>query len=350
MSDPVPRQMRHQVHAVAAQPPTPPTVRAPLWRRALRMPLLWALLCGVLALPGYAAGGDAFLPFLLTLVGGWLCGMSFVNATARMSPPRRGAIAHVLGAIAAGLLLAFLAAVVPDLLAPKPNPARAVVAVVQMAAAPAAGWIWLALIGRITSALRLRATPAVLEGPEWEGAERGSGSVLRFAAVPLTMRALTLWILLVVVVVAGIGVALMIAFDAFVMAAGPRLVIVALGIVLGLPAYLLLSALLRRRTVTYTVRFDVDRLELERAGSTLSVRYADVERLVWRSDSEYARLEVLGEGVDLSLIAGIARVPKGRTAALPPLSRRVRGLLEGAGLSPSPSRNGRVQTFIRDAG
>jgi hypothetical protein len=314
------------------------------------MPLLWALLCGVLALPGYAAGGDAFLPFLLTLVGGWLCGMSFVNATTRMSPPRRGAIAHVLGAIAAGLLLAFLIAVVPDLLAPKPNPARAVVAVVQMAAAPAAGWIWLALIGRITSALRVRATPEVLEGPEWEGAERGSGSVLRFAAVPVTMRALTLWILLVVVVVAGIGVALMIAFDAFVMAAGPRLVIVALGIVLGLPAYLLLSALLRRRTVTYTVRFDVDRLQLERAGSTLSVRYADVERLVWRSDSEYARLEVLGEGVDLSLIAGIARVPKGRTAALPPLSRRVRGLLEGAGLSPSPSRNGRVQRFVRDPG
>lgn len=330
--------------------PEPAPGRAPLWRRILGMPLLWALLCGVLALPGYAAGGDAFLPFLLTLVGGWLCGMSFVSATARLSPPRRAAVVHVLGAVAAGLLLVFLSTVVPELLPRKPHPIRAVAAVVQLAAAPAAGWIWLALIGRITSAIRMREAPVVLVAPEWEAADRGSGSVLRFAAVPLTMRALTLGVLLVVLVVAGSGVALMIAFDAFVMAAGPRIVIVAIGIVLGLPAYLVVTAVLHRRTVACAVRFDGDRMRLDIAGRKVVLRYTDVERLVWRGDSEYARLEVRGGGADISLIAGLGRVPKGQAAALPPLSRRVRRLLEGAGLSSSPSRDGRVERYIRDGG
>jgi hypothetical protein len=65
------------------------------------MPLVWALVCGALALPGYLAGDPGFLPFLFTLIGGWLCGLSFVNATLRM-PARRGLIMHIAGAVGAG--------------------------------------------------------------------------------------------------------------------------------------------------------------------------------------------------------------------------------------------------------
>jgi len=340
-----PRSTHHTVHSVAPSDPEPVRPEpGPAWRRILHLPLFWALVCGVLAVPGYRGGDLEFLSFLLTLVGGWLCGFSFVNATLRM-PDRRGLIVHIAGAVGAGLVLWLLIEAVPALLAPKPNPARAFLAVLQMAAVPAAGWVWLALIGRVTAMIGARDAAKAPPAPQWEAAERGS--LARFRAVPLGTRTLAFWCILTAVVVAIVILVVLIATGGTILNLGPKLFLLLCVAVPGLPAYLLMSWLLRRRAVDCAVRFDADRLRIEVAGAERRIRYRELERLVWRTEGDFARIEARGSGVDLTLMAGIARKPGGTPAALPTLSRRGVRLLEEAGLASRTLRGGRALIFER---
>lgn len=340
-----PRSTHHTVHSVAPTDPEPVRPEpGPVWRRVLHLPLFWALVCGALALPGYLGGHLEFLSFLFTLVGGWLCGFAFVNATLRM-PARRGLIAHIAGAAGAGLLLWLLAEAAPALLAPQPTPARAFLAVLQMGAAPAAGWVWLGLISRVTAMIGARDAAKAPPAPLWEAADRGS--LARFRGVPLTTRALVLWCVLTTAVVAGMVLAILIVTGATILNVGPKLFLLLYVVVPGLPAYLLMSWLLRRRAVDCAVRFDADRLRIEVAGAEQGIRYRELERLVWRAEGDFARIEARGSGVDVTLIAGIARTPGGTVPALPTLSRRVVQLMEEAGLRSRTLRGGRALIFER---
>lgn len=324
------------------------TARAPRRRRLVGSPLAWAALCLALAVP-WALAGQAMelIPYLLMLVGGWLCGFSFVNATFRMTPVRRGVAVHVIGAVVSAALVVSAVEYGGPLLANAPEWARISLVIVQFAAIPAAGWIWLGLIGRVSAAVGTsKATPAPA-APEWVRAEHGHGSEVRFSAVPIAMRTLTTAIVVIVVVMGGLaGLALVAAGD-LVYALGARLTIIVIGVVFALPAYFAFLTVVRRRTVSCTVGFGNDRLWLRTGPTTTIVAFRDLEQLVWRRSSDAARVEVRGAGVDVSLVTGLAKPAPGATAELPALPRRVLGRLQDEGFALARSRRGEVLTFRR---
>lgn len=325
-------------------------VRASLGRRLVRNPVLWGALFLGGAIAATLAGDDlSFFPFLLMLVGGWCFGFAFVNATLRMVPTTGGVILHVVVAIAIGMAIVFVGASGGDALDSVPEPGRAVAFVLTFAAIPAAGWIWLGLISRLSDVLarqdaRKRPTPTT---PEWERAESGDGSGVRFAGIPVRMRVLTGVIVGIVVVVDIFVASLLILLDDVVMRLGPQLLVIVVGAGIALPMYLALRAALQRRTVECVVVFGNDEIRVKAGESSQTIPFRDLELLLWRSRSDYARIEVRGAGVDLSLIAGLAKPPVGRTAELPALPRRVFRRLELAGMTEKRSRRDDVVTFHR---
>jgi hypothetical protein len=326
-------------------------VRTTVTRKLVRNPLLWGAAL-LLAAIGFTVAGDdlSFFPFLLMLVGGWCFGFAFVNATLGMVPARNGAVLHLGVAIVLGALVAFVAEFGGALLEPLPAAVRGVAVVLQMAAIPAAGWIWLALIGRVTDffARRDAKKKPVPVTPDWEREESGDGSVVRFPGIELRMRSLTQAIVAIVVVFGLLGVAALIALDDIVMRMGPRIAILLLGIVVGLPVYLAFTAMLRRRTQQCTVAFGNDELRVRVGEARYTIPFRELELLRWRTRSDYARVEVRGgSGVDLSVVTGITKPPRGFSAELPPLPRRVHRRLELAGLTLEKSRREEVITFRR---
>lgn len=332
------------------EPTTDAQVRATVGRKLVRNPLLWGAVLLVAAVVATLAGDDlSFFPFLLTLVGGWCFGFAFVNATLRMTPARNGAFLHAAVALLLGAAIAFVVEFGKGLLVPFPEQVRAIAVVLQLAAIPAAGWIWLGLLARVSDAITRREAKKrpVPVTPEWERDESGDGSRVRFPGIPLRMRVLTGAIITIVAIVGLGGTLLVIAFDDIVLRLGARVVIILVGILIALPVYLVLTAVLRRRTESCTVAFGNDDLRLTVGDHTDVIPFRELEHLLWRTRSDYARIEVRGAGVDRSIIAGLAKPPAGRTVELPVLPRRVFRRLELAGLTLQRSRRRDVVTFHR---
>lgn len=336
-------------------------IRAEVGRRFVRDPLVIGVVLLVAAIVWTLAGADLdFFPFLLMLLGGFGLAFSFVNATMEMRPAWVGVVLHV--AVAAALTTTMIIVIEFDgaaLLADLPEPARAIALVLQIAAGPATGWIWLGLLSRVTDLFRRRDTakrPAPTP-PGWQREDTADGSRVEFPAVQLRMRALTIAIVLIVVVVGLAGAAMLIAVDEAGVVVGPRVAVIVVGAVLALPVYLVLRAAIRRRTLSCTVAFGDDELRIRAGSSTHRILFRDLEVLVWRTRSDYARVEVRGAGVqgvgvqragvDLSLIAGLAKPPSGSTAELPALPRRVFRRLELAGLTVQRTRRDEVVIFRR---
>ncbi|WP_341954872.1 hypothetical protein [Microbacterium sp. LWH13-1.2] len=325
-------------------------IRATVTRRFVRYPLIVGLVLLAAAIGWTLAGDDlGFLSFLLMLIGGWSLAFSFVNATMEMRPARNGVVLELgVAAVLTALMIFVIEFGGDDLLEGLPEGARAVIVVLQIAAAPATAWIWLGLLSRITDLFRRRdAKRPAPTPPEWQREDAGDGSRVEFPALDLRMRSLTLGIIGVVVVVGLAGTALLIAFDDAVMSMGPRIAIIVMGVVVGLPVYLLLRAALRRRTLWCTLAFGNDELRIRVGSSRHRIPYSDLQTLVWRTRSDYARVEVEGLGADLSLIVGLAKPAAGRAAELPALPRRVFRRLELAGLTAERSRRDEVVTFRR---
>ncbi|WP_102193247.1 hypothetical protein [Microbacterium aurantiacum] len=329
----------------------PGNMTPPWWRRLVLNFLTWGfvLLAAATALT-LGTGNLDILQFLLMIVGGWCFGFAFVNATMRM--PRNGVVLHIAVAVALGALMVFVTEYGGVLIEPLPEAARGIFVVLQMAAIPATGWIWLGLLGRVTDALtrRERKNAPIRVAPEWERDERGDGSFVRFLAVELRMQHLTVAIAGIVVVVGALSVVLLIALNDIVLSLGPRILIVVIGLVLGLPAYLVLTAVLRRRTEQCAIAFGNDEIRIDVGGAESVIRFSDLEHLRWRGRSDYARVEVRGAGVDVSLFTGIAKAPAGWTVELPRLPRRVFRRFELAGLVMEKSARGEVITFRRPVG
>jgi len=323
-------------------------VRVTVTRTLVRTPLIVGAAL-LLAAIGFTVLGDdlSFFPFLLMLVGGWCFGFAFVNATLGMVPARNGAILHLGVAVVLGALVAFVVEFGGDLLDPFPDAVRGVAVVLQLAAIPATGWIWLGLISRITDlfARRDAKKKPLPVTPEWERDASGDGSIVRFPAIELRMRALTQAIVGIVVFFGLFSIVLLIALDDIVMRMGSRIAIVLMGIVVGLPVYLMFTAILRRRTAQCSVAFGNDELRVRVGDELHTIPFRELEHLRWRCRSDYARIEVRGAGVDLSLFAGLAKPPRGFSAELPVLPRRVYRRLELVGLTLEKARRGEVVTF-----
>lgn len=317
-----------------------PPVRLPWWKRLFRKPLFWALICAALAMPWYLGGnGMELLPYLLTLVGGWLCGFAFVNFTLGIRRTGLGVLLHVVVAAASALLLHWLVFDGSGFLKTLPGQLRALLFFLQMGAIPGVAWIWLGLLGRITSvaAKPSKKAKATRLAPGWEDASPGTR--VQFWALPMTMRALTWAIAGMCVLGGGLAFLLMTAFDAFLLRFGSAtLIIIAFGVLIGLPGYHLFRAVLGRRTTACSVVFGKERLTIETHAQVAAIPYVDLERLVWRNASDYARVEVHGGGHAFTLLVGMARTPKTVLPQLPPLSQKTINSLTDAGMEPQPSR------------
>lgn len=329
----------------------PGNMTPPWWRGLVLNSLTWGFVLLAAATALTLGTGDLdILQLLLMLVGGWCFGFAFVNTTMRM--PRNGVVLHIAVAVVLGALMAFITEYGGWPIEMLPEAVRGVLVVLWMAAIPATGWIWLGLLGRVTDALtrRERKNAPIRFAPEWERDERGDGSFVRFPAVELRLRHLTIAIVGIVVVVGLLELAILIAFDDIVLNLGPRMLIIVIGLVLGLPAYLVLTAVLRRRTEQCAIAFGDDEVRIDVGGAASVIRFSDLEHLRWRGRSDYARVEIRAAGIDLSLFTGIAKAPAGRTSELPPLPRRVFRRFELAGLVVEKSRRGEVITFRRPVG
>lgn len=315
----------------------------------LRRPLFWGVLLLAGALAATLAGDDlSFFPFLLMLVGGWCVGFSFVGLTLRM-PARAGVPLHIGVAVVLAALLVVVIEFAGPWLGTLPEAVRAIVVVLQMAAIPAAGWIWLGLLSRVTSVLSRRDAakrPAPVPRT-WERAASGDGSEVHVDAVEMHMRALTLAIIGMIVPAGLVAFALMVVFDDLAMSLGPRVVIIALGLIVGLPVYVVFLAIARRRSLPTVIAFGNDELRVAVGALRHRIRYSDLDHLLWRSQSDYARIEVRGDGVDLSLLVGVVKPPRGVAGGLPDLPKRVFRRLELAGLTVERARRDEVVTFSR---
>jgi hypothetical protein len=296
--------------------------------------LIWAAACTLAALPGYLTDGG-FFSYLMSIIAGALCGMWFVSLTVRMPHPT-GAIVHLLAAVALVPALYASIEVVPQLLTP--GPPRAIYTGVLFALPPAAGWVWITLLNRVINLLpgktRVRAPLA------WEN--DGDAVVVHFRAIPMRMRELTLWMVATVVATGAIVTTALVMFSSIVERLGPRLLILALAALFALPAYLIVTALLRRRSVDAAVRVSRDRMWITAGETTHALRLNQIERLRWGMSSDYARLEVTAPGVELALLVGIAKQSEGIASELPPLPGRTLRLAETEGLEKTTSRRGLV--------
>lgn len=325
-------------------------VRARISRLLIITPLLSGLTLLAVAVAWTLVSADlGFFGFLLMLIGGWAVGFAFVNATVEMRPPVVGVLVHV--SVAAGLAAAMYWMIEhsEEALAALSAPAKAIVTVLQIAAVPAVGWIWLGLLSRLADLLRRRESahrPAP-RAPTWERDESGDGSRVEFSAIEVRMREITAWTV-ALVLIAGCGaVALLIALDDVVVHLGPKIAIIIVGVVIAMPVYLLFLAVLRRRAAACSVAFGNDELRIRIGARAHVIPFRTIERLVWRTASDYARVEVRAADVDLSLVVGLAKAAAGRTAELPALPRRVFRRFELVGLVVEPARRDDIVTFQR---
>ncbi len=327
-----------------------PSEPAPWWRRLLRRPLLWAVLCGALALPWYLDGnGLELLPFLLTLAFGWLCALAFVNFTLRMTKTKRGALLHVAGAVVVGYALWWGVFGEGKDWADASETVRALIFLVTMALIPAAAWIWLGLLGRVSSVRWVQPTKATSDRipPEWE--RNRVGSLIRFSAVPMRIRTLGIVIAVVIIVVGSISVAVLLATDLLRHISSWRVIAVLFGTVIALPTYAIVTALLKTKSVACSVQFEQRHVRVQRGTDQVVIAFHDLDRLVWRCNSDYARLEARGGGQQVCLITGIARTPSTILPRLPPLPREIVAGLSAAGLEEQKSRKVDLTVFTRRA-
>lgn len=317
--------------------------------------MLWAAACIAIALPWYLAGdGLAFFPFVLSLIGGWLCGHAFVSATFAMQPPRRGAIVHVVVAVVLAATLYTLVQFGPEVAGDLPEPVRRVLFLVQMAAIPGVTWIWFGVIARLTGAVPLpRRTSSPDRGsslareardPEWELDD--DAAVLRFTAIPMRVRTLGVQIAAIVLIGGSGAAGLAILLHELSVIAGPRFLIVVIAALIAFPAYGIYVVLLKRRTVPCILRVSRDRLHVRWGDDAVQVRLEEIESLSWRRDSEYARVVLTSPVRDVSLIVGLARPATGVRPQLPALPSEVVDRLERAGLVQENGRRG-VVSFRR---
>jgi hypothetical protein len=176
-----------------------------------------------------------------------------------------------------------------------------------------------------------------------------AGDVLRFAAVPARLRTLALAVVAVVLVGGAVLTAAAVLLAGRDSAAG-RLVVVGGALLLCLPLVAAVTLPFRWRTVPCTVTAGEDALMLAIGDRTLRVAWEQVDDLVWRTGTEYARVALRAGATRTSLLVGVARPLPGHAADLPTLAPRAIRALQDAEMSVSRGRPGYVRYRRRPGG
>ncbi|MEH3089029.1 MAG: hypothetical protein PGN24_05265 [Microbacterium arborescens] len=309
-------------------------------RRVLLHPLLWAPLLFVAALPLLGTEHD-FWGFLLSMFSGWLVAHAIVGGLLRLTSAALAISLHITAAVAAAALAFALT---------QPGGWRdaapaSVIAGIGFAVVPAAGWLWLALIGRISGALGAgaRRRAATLVEPGWS--RDGDTWTLALPAVPL--RSATFAAVTGGLAAAGTALlsAFLLVFDDIAQRMTPLLIIVALGWVFGMPVYLVLRAIAHARTadVRVTVTAGVDgRVRVLRPADgavVLDASLRGIRSIRWYARSAPTRIVIHpARGGGRVLLVGLARRSKNAAAtyAMPPT--QLLRALDAAGLRAQTRR------------
>ncbi|WP_136587786.1 hypothetical protein [Microbacterium hydrothermale] len=311
-------------------------------RALLGHPLLWAVLCGLAALRLLGTNVD-FAGFLLCLIAGWLVAHAVVRGLMALRSPGLSFGLHVgVAAAAAAALFLLTRGVIPGAVD------ASVTAALSFSAVPAAGWIWLTLIGRVSGLVRADSArrTARLVSPDWT--RTNDVWELRLPAVALRLSTYRGVVGILFAVAAGVLSVFVVVFSDVAMRMSPLMIVVVLGWLIGLPIYGAILLIARARTVEVLVRVTRGRLVIERtteektdATRVVDLAFGEVRALRWAARDAPTRVEVrpvAGSGV--VLLFGLARRPAGMAATLPALPTGLRRRLEEAGLSARASRGG----------
>lgn len=313
-------------------------------RRVLLHPLLWAVILLAAAVPLMGTPFD-FGGFLLALLSGWMLAHALVRRLLALDPPWLSVLLHV---------VASLVVVAPLLALTDPGPWRQafppeLVAAVGFALPPAAGWIWLTLIGRVSGAVRADADrrAARLIEPEW--ARDAAGWSLRLPVVPLR-RSTYLVVAAGLIVLAGaLIVTFVVVFADLAQRMGPMAILLVLGWTVFLPVFLVLQAIARARTVDVSIVVDPRRVRVLPADggpAMVDAPLRDIRSLTWRLRSSPTGLTVrMADGTGVVLLVGMARRAKGRAPTFPAPPASLLGELASTGLSEKTSRRPRAEEF-----
>ncbi|WZH36855.1 MAG: hypothetical protein PIR02_19230 [Microbacterium enclense] len=311
-----------------------------LVRRVLGHPVLWAVVCIVVALPLLGTGHD-FWGFLLSSLAGWAVAHAVVRALFRTRSTALSVVVHVVLSALAGLVL--FAVVQPG---PWPVPVPPTLrTALSYAAITFAGWIWLALISRATAAVQAASErrAAQLVEPEWR--RDGDAWTLRLPVVALRRSTyLTVSAMLGVLAASAMAVFLLV-FTDVAQRVGPMALLLILGWTVGLPVSLVVRAVARSRTVEVDVRLGPGGVRVRRTdGRTLiDAPLNGIRTLFVSSLNAPTRIVVRpAEGTGLVLLVGMARRPAGSAPTVPELPPRLVRMLEGAGLEVSSARRNRT--------
>lgn len=293
----------------------------------------------VLALigPDLALGG-----YLMALLAGWLAAFALIGGVRRIEPQRLSMAVHVALGVAMGLLLYLLTAR-NGLRATLPSHLKPAFLVLQLGAVPAAGWVWMTFIGRISGAVKADSDrrAAQLKEPEW--VKEGDAWCLHTPAVPVRRR--TLYGIVAALFVLGTAVfcGFLLFFYDRALRMSPMLMLLVLGWTVGMPVYLLLGVWARRRTVLLTLRVTAQRWRVLRAdGGTplVDAPLASIRRLQWAGRSSPTRVALqTDDGVDIVLLIGMARHDRGAASTLAPLPQELIRLLRGLGVEVASPRS-----------
>lgn len=247
---------------------------------------------------------------------------------------------HIALGVAMGLLLYLLTAKT-GLRTALPPHLKPAFLVLQLGAVPAAGWVWMTFIGRISGAVKADSDrrAAQLKEPQWS--KEGDAWCLHTPAVPVRRR--TLYGIAAALFVLGTAVfcGFLLFFYDWALRMSPMLMLLVLGWTVGMPVYLLLGVWARRRTVPLTLRVTAERLQAQREddGSVLvDAPLASIRRLQWAGRSSPTRIALQSdEGVDVVLLIGMARRPKDIASTLRSLPPDLLQALRTTGLLPANS-------------
>ncbi len=302
-----------------------------LARRVLWHPFPWAIVCfaGAVVLFGL---GQEFGGFLLSLVSGWALAQTLLYALAFVRTRAVSVAVHLALGVVAGFAV-FLVVQSGDWPVAVPPTIRSTL---SFAMSPFAGWIWLSLVARVTAAVQATSEKraAQLVEPVWE--RSGSEWTLRLPVVPLRRSSYLAVGAVLGVLAAGAMGTFVVVFTDLAERLGPMAMLLLLGWTVGLPAYLVVRAFARARTVEVEVRLGSERVRVRTTdGVTLMDAATDgIRSLTVSSRNPPTRIVVRPvEGPGLVLLVGMARRPKGAAATVPELPRRLRQALEGAGLT-----------------